>query len=142
MRTGNIIIGLENVAGPHNGFRRHPKVPHQIANYARKYFGTTGYTTSVYVQFGTPEVQFGTPQILQCNFGTPQGRFRYTFRSFLVPQQIIKIMTVRNNDGSLVFIVADLDTCIGLVDWSLARRRDGHFQARRRNSLHRKVTLR
>ena len=48
------------------------------SNSVHVYFGTTGYTTLVHVQFGTPEVQFGTPQILQCNFGTPQGQFRYT----------------------------------------------------------------
>ena len=47
-----------------------------MSNSVHVHFGTTGYTTSVHVQFGTPEVQFGTSQILECNSGTPQGRFR------------------------------------------------------------------
>ena len=54
------------------------------SNSVHVHFGTPGYTTSVHDQFRTPEVQFGTRQILECNFGTPQVRFRYTFRSFSV----------------------------------------------------------
>jgi len=69
-----------------------------------------GIPHTVHVQFGTSEVQFGTPPILQCNFGTPQGRFRYTFRSFSVHQQIIKIMTVYEIMMAVLYLLLLIST--------------------------------